>query len=161
MYVCIVIDLAQLVGVNFLTTPLINSLLAIVGIFLQDCARCPYTRSVRACCLAPQCKHNILCQLIFTETSDFQKCFHVNTLKADDLRSIYVIPAWADAWSSTNNAHLIPLIIEEVLFAENIEKRRGRKQCVINNRSQPAPSSSFWFFPPWSSHQYILPSLRH
>ena len=39
------------------------------------------------------------------------------------------------------------------------EKGRGQKQCVLNNTSQPDPSPSFWFFPPWYSHQYLRSSL--
>ena len=44
-------------------------------------------------------------------------------------------------------------------LATKSEKWQRRKRCVINNTSQPSLSSSFYFFPPWYSHQYLLTSL--
>ena len=39
------------------------------------------------------------------------------------------------------------------------EKGRGQKQCGLNNKSQLAHLSSLCFFPPWSSHWSLRPSL--
>ena len=39
------------------------------------------------------------------------------------------------------------------------EKRRGQEKYVLNTTIQPDPSSSFCLFPPWSSYQYLWPSL--
>ena len=159
MCVCIGLDSAQLVGVDFLTSPLINYLLTLMGVFLQDFARCLYIRSGSAFCLAPQCKHKTSCRLLFPAASDLQKCFHIGALKEAAIRSIGVNPAQSAARSSTNNSHLIPLMIDEVLFVKIVYKIRGRKLFVLNNTRQPDPSSSLCFFCPRYSHRSLRPSL--
>ena len=61
--------------------------------------------------------------IYFPANSDLQKLLHVDSLKADGVRTIAANPGRAFALSSINNACLLLLIINEGFFVDKFKKR--------------------------------------